>query len=137
MKSQHPEADKPQFAGCVAIIPEPSTFIEFITAANWRWGIPIRKLELFILESNPKSDGKKTSSPDLLFLAFETHLVFLFGWRLQLMLEPLMQGRVKRIHAEKYLGTLMIEEPWVSDIAIIPRTSSLMDAALRGEFQRI
>lgn len=125
MKSQHPEADKPHFAGCVAIIPERPKFIELIIAANERWGIPVRKLELFILESVPGSDGKKTSPPDLLFLAFETHLVFLFGWRLHLMLEPLMQGRVKRIHAEQFLGPLMIEEPWVSDIAIIPRTFPL------------
>jgi hypothetical protein len=125
MKSHHPEADKPHFAGCVAMIPERATFIEFIIAANRHWGIPIRKLELFILESNPESGDKKISPPDLLFLAFETHFVFLFGWRLELMIEPLMQGRVKRIHAEKFLGTLMIEEPWVSNIAIIPRTSPL------------
>lgn len=123
MKSEkpHPESDKPQFAGCVVMIPEQPTFIEFITADHRLWGIPLRQLEFFILGSNPESDGKRTSPPDLLILVFETRVVFLFGWRLQLMLDPLMQGRVKRVHAEKFLGTLIIEEPWVSEIVVAPR----------------
>ena len=66
----------------------------------------------------PKQDGKKTSPTDLLILVFETRMVFLYGWRLEQMLDPLMQGRVKRVHAEKFLGTLMIGEPWVSEIVI-------------------
>ena len=76
-------------------------FIEFITAHRL-WGIPLRQLEFFILGNNPESDGKKTSPTDLLILVFETRLAFLFGWRLELMLDPLMQGRVKRVHAEKF-----------------------------------
>jgi hypothetical protein len=125
MKSEksHSESDKPHFAGCVELISLRPTFIEFVTAQRL-WGIPIRQLECFILSHNPESDGKKTSPTDLLVLVFETRLVFLFGWRLELMLDPLMQGRVKRVHAEKHLGTLMIGEPWVSEIVVVPRYST-------------
>jgi hypothetical protein len=127
MKSEksHSESDKPHFAGCVELIPLRPTFIEFITARGL-WGIPIRQLDFFILGDNPEMDGKKTSPTDLLILAFETRLVFLFGWRLELMLDPLMQGRVKRVHAEKHLGALMIGEPWVSEIKIIPRYATVL-----------
>ena len=126
MKSEksRPESDKPQFAGCVEIIPARPTFIEFITARRL-WGIPIRQLESFILGNNPESDGKKTSPSDLLVLGFETRIAFLFGWRLEQMLDPLMQGRVKRVHAEKFLGTLIIGEPWVSEIVIVPRFTTI------------
>jgi len=126
MKSEksHPESDKSQFAGCVELIPARPTFIEFVTAQRL-WGIPIRQLECFVLSHNPQSDGKKTSPTDLLILVFETRLVFLFGWRLELMLDPLMQGRVKRVHAERHLGALMIGEPWVSEIKIIPRYATI------------
>jgi len=61
----------------------------------------------------------------LLILVFETRLVSLFGWRLELLLDPLMNGRVKRVHAEKFPGTPMIEEPWVSEIKIIPRYEAI------------
>ena len=117
-KTQHKH--KYEFAGCVEIIPARPTVIEFITAKHL-WGIPIRQLDYFVLGENPLSDGKKTSPTDLFILVFETRIIFIFGWRLELMVDPLMQGRVKRIHAEKFLGTLMIEEPWVSEIKVIPR----------------
>jgi hypothetical protein len=120
-----PSADKPQFAGSVEIIPPRPTFIEFITTKHL-WGIPLRQLEHFILGDNPESDGKKTSPTDLLILNFETRKVFLYGWRLELMLDPLMQGRVKRVHAEKFLGTLIIGEPWVSEIKIFPRYAAIL-----------
>jgi hypothetical protein len=127
MKSEksHSESDKPHFAGCVELIPARPTFIEFVTAQRL-WGIPIRQLECFILSHNPESDGKKTSPTDLLVLVFETRLVFLFGWRLEQMLDPLMQGRVKRVHAEKHLGALMIGEPWVSEIVVAPRYTTIL-----------
>jgi hypothetical protein len=126
MKSEksHSDPDKLHFAGCVEFIPASPTFIEFVTARRL-WGIPLRQLESFILDNNPESDGKKTSPTDLLVLVFETRLVFLFGWRLELMPDPLMQGRVKRVHAEKFLGTLMIGEPWVSEIVIVPRFTTV------------
>lgn len=123
-QSNRPPLDKPQFAGSVEIIPSRPAFIEFITTKHL-WGIPLRQLDYFILGYNPESDGKKTSPPDLLMLFFQTRLVCLFGWRLELMLDPLMQGRVKRVHAEKFLGTLMIGEPWVSEIVIVPRFTTL------------
>jgi hypothetical protein len=69
--------------------------------------------------TTPNKTEKKTSPPDLLVLVFQTRIVCLFGWRLELILDPLMQGRVKRVHAEKYLGTLMIGEPWVSEVRIM------------------
>jgi hypothetical protein len=126
MKSEksHSDSDKLHFAGCVELIPASPTFIEFVTARRL-WGIPLRQLESFILGNNPESDGKKTSPTHLLILVFETRLVFLFGWRLESMLDPLMQGRVKRVHAEKFLGTLMIGEPWVSEIVIVPRFTTV------------
>lgn len=126
MKSEksHFESDKPHFSGCVELIPARPAFIEFVTTQRL-WGIPFRQLECFILSQNPESDGKKTSPTDLLILVFETRLVFLVGWRLELMLDPLMQGRVKRVHPEKFLGTLMIGEPWVSEIVVVPRFTTI------------
>jgi len=78
-------------------------------------------LNHFNLGSNPEHNGKKNLPPDLLALSYDNSIVFLFGWRLELIVGPLMSGRVARIHAEKHLGTLMIEEAWVSEIKIIPR----------------
>jgi hypothetical protein len=126
MKSEksRPEPDRQQFAGCVELIPALPTFIEFVTAQRL-WGIPSRQLECFVLSHNPEMERKKTSPTDLLVLVFKTKLVFLFGWRLERILDPLMQGRLKRIHAEKFLGTLMIDEPWVSEIAVVPRFATL------------
>jgi hypothetical protein len=46
--------------------------------------------------------------------------VTLKGWRLELMLGPLVNGRIARVHAEKHLGALIIEEPWVSEICVTP-----------------
>ncbi len=123
-QSTRPSPDKPQFNGSVEIIPLRPVFIEFITHHRL-WGIPFRQLEFFSLSNNPDSDDKKTSPTDMLILVFETRVALLFGWRLELMLDPLMQGRVKRVHAEKYLGTLMIGEPWVSEIVIVPRPANL------------
>ena len=117
-QSSQPSSDKPQFNGSVEIIPPRPAFIEFITSKQL-WGIPQQQLAYFVLGDNPEQDGKKTSPPDLLVLVFQTRTVCLFGWRLELILDPLMQGRVKRVHAEKYLGTLMIGEPWVSEVRIM------------------
>ena len=89
-QSSRSSSDKPHFTGCVELIPPLPTFIEFVTA-RCLWGIPIRQLEFFVLGSNPESDGKKTSPTDMLVLVFETRLAFLFGWRLDQMLDPLMR----------------------------------------------
>jgi hypothetical protein len=57
--------------------------------------------------------------PDLLFLIYPPAIVVLKGWRLEQLVGPLVSGRVARIHAEKHLGTLIIEEAWVSEIHVI------------------
>jgi hypothetical protein len=110
---------KPQFTGCVELVPSLPAFIEFVTAHRL-WGIPPQQLEFFVLGDNPKTDGRKTSPPDMLVLVFKTRLVFLLGWRLEQMLDPLMQGRVNRVHAEKFPGSLMMGEPWISEIVVAP-----------------
>jgi hypothetical protein len=123
-KPNRPSSDRPQPGGSVEIIPSRPVFIEFITHHRL-WGIPFRQLEFFSLSNNPDSDGKKTSPTDMLILVFETRVALLFGWRLELMLDPLMQGCVKRVHAEQFPGTLIIGEPWVSEIVIVPRPTNL------------
>jgi hypothetical protein len=115
---------KAQFTGWVELVPSLPTFIEFVTARRL-WGIPIRQLECFVLTHNPESDKRKTSTPDMLVLVFKTRLVFLLGWRLEQMLDPLMQGRVNRVHAEKFPGSLMMGEPWISEIVVAPRFATI------------
>ena len=115
-----PSAEKPEFDSSVELIPPRPAFIEFVTT-NRLWGIPLRQLDYFVLGSNPEQTGKKTLPTDLLILVFETSTVFLFGWRLELLLDPLMHGRVKRVRAGKHPSTLMTGEPWVSEIKIAPR----------------
>lgn len=129
MKPEKPHAkqssaETPHFRGSVELVPPHPIVIEFITAKHL-WGLPLRQLEYFVLGNNPGQNGKKTLPTDLLVLVFKDRVVFLFGWRLEFMLDPLMQGRVKRVHAEEFLGTLMIDEPWVSDIKIFPRYEAL------------
>jgi hypothetical protein len=123
-KTHSNRTEKPHFGGSVELVPSRPTVIEFITAKHL-WGLPIRELDYFVLGDNPGQNGEKTSPNNLLVLVFNTRVVFLFGWRLEFMLDPLMQGRVKRVHAEEFLGTLMIDEPWVSDIKIFPRYEAL------------
>lgn len=129
MKSEKPHAkqssaETSHFSSSVELVPPRPAVIEFITAKHL-WGLPLRQLEYFVLGNNPGQNGKKTLPTDLLVLVFKDRVVFLFGWRLEFMLDPLMQGRVKRVHAEEFLGTLMIDEPWVSDIKIFPRYEAL------------
>jgi hypothetical protein len=107
-----------QFAGCVELIPPQPLFIEFVTADSIQ-GFPIRQLSHFSLESNPDHQDKKTSPPDQLLLFYGTAVVVLRGWRLELMLGPLVGGRIARVHAEKHLGALMLGEAWVSKIYVI------------------
>ena len=53
-------------------------------------------------------------------LVYPDAIVILRGWRLELMVGPLVTGRIARVHAEKHLGSLIIEEAWVSEIHVIP-----------------
>ena len=122
-QSPHPKYQE-EFGGCVELIPPPRAFMEFITA-NRLWGVPIGQLDYFMLGANPEQARNKSLPPDLLVLVFMTRIVVLFGWRLEGMVGPLVSGRVARVHAEKPPGATMPEEPWVSEIKIIPRFDSV------------
>ena len=114
----HPLSHK-SFTGSVELIPPPPKFIEFIDAHRL-WGFPIEQLAHFVLDENPEHHGKRTLPPHQLILVYPDAVVILRGWRLELLVGPLVAGRIVRIHAEKHLGTLIIEEAWVSEIHVIP-----------------
>jgi len=65
--------------------------IEFVTT-NRIWDFH-PAVEAFYLGSNPEHSSKKNLPPDLLALTYDTSIVFLFGWRLELMVGPLVSGR--------------------------------------------
>ena len=90
-KKLHPLSHK-TFAGSVELIPPPPQFVEFIDAERL-WGFPLRQLESFVLEENPQHENTRTSPPDQLLLVYPGTLVFLRGWRLELMIGPLVTGR--------------------------------------------
>ena len=107
------------FVGSVELFPLPPKLIEFIDAHRI-WGFPVEQLAHFVLEENPEHRGKQTLPPHQLVLVYPDALVILRGWRLELMVGPLTEGRIARVHAEKHLGTLIIEEAWVSEIHVTP-----------------
>ena len=117
----HPVAHK-SFAGSVELIPLPPQFVEFIDAERL-WGFPSRQLESFVLEENPQHENKRTSPPHQLLLVYPDALVFHRGWRLEQMIGPLITGRIARVHAEKHLGSLILDEAWVSEIHVVPLDS--------------
>jgi len=121
-KKLHPFSHKP-FSGSVELIPPAPLFIEFIDAERL-WGFPANQLSEFVLEDHPEHQGKKTLPPHQLTLVFPTARVVLCGWRLELMVGPLVSGRIARVHAEKLLGPLVIEEAWVSGIEVKPVVSA-------------
>lgn len=84
------------------------------------WAFPIAQLNGFVLEENPEHHGKRSLPPDQLVLNYATGTVILKGWRLELLAGPLATGRVARIHAEKHLGALILDEAWVSEIHVAP-----------------
>ncbi len=115
-KKLHPLSHKP-FVGSVELIPPPPFYIEFIDADRV-WGFPIHQLAQFVLEDILEHHGKRNLPPHQLTLSYSRSLVMLRGWRLELMIGPLVSGRITRVHAEKHLGTLIIEEAWVSEIHV-------------------
>ena len=117
-KKLHHLSHKP-FTGSVELIPPQPAFIEFIDEHRI-WGFPIGQLSHFVLEDNPEHHGKQTLPPHQLMLVYPDAVVILRGWRLELMVGPLVGGRIARVHAEKHLGSLIIEEAWVSEIHVIP-----------------
>ena len=120
-KKFHPLSPK-QFTGSVELIPPSPHFVEFIDTERL-WGFPMRLLEQFVLEENPQHENKSTSPPHQLLLVYPEALVFLRGWRLELMIGPLITGRIARVHAEKHLGSLILDEAWVSEIHVVPLDS--------------
>lgn len=129
-KKLHPFSHKP-FSGSVELIPPSPLFIEFIDTERL-WGFRMNQLAGFVLEDHPEHQGKKTLPPHQLTLVFPTAQVVLCGWRLELMIGPLVSGRIARIHAEKLLGPLVIEEAWVSEIHVqrLERTNKTATAEL-------
>jgi hypothetical protein len=117
-EKSHRSPNKPNrpFASCVELIPLPPGFIEFVDGQRL-WGF--KHLTHFVLEANPEHHAKSTVPPDQLVLFYTTAVVTLKGWRLELMVGPLVGGRIARVHAEKHLGALIIEEPWVSEIHVV------------------
>jgi hypothetical protein len=124
-EKSHRNKPKHQFAGCIEITPPLPEYIEFIDAHR-SWGFPIVHLKQFVLQAQPQEGNQKTAPPDQLILVYPTALVVLVGWRLELMIGPLICGRVARVHAERHLGPLMIEEAWVSEIEVLPNDLSVL-----------
>lgn len=114
----HPLSHKP-FVGSVELIPPLPLFTEFIDARRL-WAFPMHQLEHFVLEESPEHQNKRTLPPHQLTLVYTNAMVVLRGWRLEQMIGPLVSGRIARIHAEKHLGNLVIEEAWVSEIHVQP-----------------
>jgi hypothetical protein len=117
-KKLHPLSHQP-FSGSVELIPLPPKFTEFIDAHRI-WGFSSHELSHFVLEDNPEHHGTPTLPPHQLVLLYPDAVVMLKGWRLELLVGPLVNGRVARVHAEKYPGTLIPDEAWVSEIIVLP-----------------
>ena len=128
--SLHSAKPKRQFAGCVELTPPLPDYIEFIDGHRL-WGFPIGHLKQFVLQARSQDGDQKTAPPDQLILVYPTALVVLAGWRLELMIGPLICGRIARVHAEKHLGPLMIEEAWVSQIEVIPSDKTILQPETR------
>ena len=131
-KPSHSLSHHRPFAGSVELISPPPDFIEFI-AAHRLWAFPIRRLNRFTLAENPASPRHRTRPPHQLTLVYTDARVVLRGWRLELLVGPLVGGRVARIHAEKHLGALVIEEAWVSEIQVHPLEKSSPAPAATAE----
>src|SRR5258706_6276425 len=129
-KKLHPLSHK-SFVGSVELIPTQPLFVEFIDDHRL-WGFSIQQLKQFVLEENPQHQNKRTSPPHQLMLVYPEALAFLRGWRLELMVGPLVTGRIARVHAEKHLGSLVIEEAWVSEIRVVPLNP---DQSLAGKME--
>lgn len=123
---RHSNKPKRQFTGCVELIPSSSDYTEFIDARRI-WCFPIHHLTHFVLQEKPNSRSPKTLPPDQLVLFYPPATVVLKGWRLENLIGPLMNGRVARVHAEKHLGTLILEESWVSEIHVLLRDDTILD----------
>jgi hypothetical protein len=128
MKSKHSHPKhKREFTGCVELFPSQPLFIEFIDAHRI-WAFPIQHLTHLVLQEKSPIQSRKDLPPDELVLVYFPALVVLHGWRLELLLNSLIRGQVTRIHAEKHLGALIIEEAWVAEIQVIPHEKQVLKA---------
>ena len=127
--SLHSATPKRQFAGCVELTPPLRDYIEFLDDHRL-WGFPIGHLKEFVLQAGSHEGDQKTGPPEQLILVYPTALVVLVGWRLELMIGSLICGRVARVHAEKHLGPLMIEEAWVSEIHVLLNDDNILEPEL-------
>jgi hypothetical protein len=124
-KSNHTK-HKREFGGCVELIPTLPDYTEFIDAHRI-WCFPIHHLTHFVLQENPDGNGQKNLPPDQIILLYPPATVVLKGWRLELLVGPLLSGRVARIHAEKHLGALILEEAWITEIYVILRENLIRE----------
>lgn len=125
LEKSHRRKPKRPFAGCVELIPSLSDFVEFIDGHRI-WGFRFHHLKQFILQECSGQGNPKTAPPDQLILVYPSALVVLVGWRLELVIGQLACGRIARVHAEKHLGALMIEEAWVSEIHVLPYDDTIL-----------
>lgn len=123
-KQTHPR-HKREFTGCVELIPPPPVFTEFIDAQRI-WAFRIEHLTQLVLQEKSSDQNRKNLPPDELMLFYFPALVVLHGWRLELLLNSLIRGQVRRIHAEKHLGALIIDEAWVAEIHVIPHEKKVL-----------
>ena len=107
------------FTGSVELTESARFYVEFADGERL-WGFSSQALTDFVLEENPEHHTKRTLPPHQLTLTFPLSTVILRGWRLELLVGPLVNSRVARIHAEKHLGALVLEEAWVSEIQVTP-----------------
>ena len=128
MKSEksHPPKPKREFGGCVELIPARPDYTEFIDARRI-WGFPISYLTHFLLQENPHFSGQKTLPPDQLVLVYSNGDCDSPGLAAGIDVGPLVSGRVARVHAEKHLGPLILDEAWVSEILVLLRDNTILD----------
>jgi hypothetical protein len=134
MKSENSTTHKPrrEFGGCVELIPARPDYTEFIDSHR-SWAFPISYLTHFLFQENPYFYEEKNLPPDQLILVYSPATVILRGWRLELMLPPLVSGRIARVHAEKHLGALILDEAWVSEIHVVLNDNWILDREKLGQ----
>ena len=117
-KSSTPsKLETPVFHGCVEILPPLNPTIQFIDHDQvWLFS---RKIFLASsLVENPEQKKRKTLPPEILKLYFSGAEIIITGWRLQPVVEALLNGRLILVRAEKLLGNLVLDEPWVNAIQV-------------------
>ena len=115
MKSK--QIEKTSFHGCVEILPPLYPTIHFIGGEK-SWSFSRKNFLLTALSGNPERHACKTLPPAILKIYFTGTEITLKGWRLEKVVEAPLHGRLIRVQAEKLLGNLVLDEPWVSEIQV-------------------